>query len=583
MPYTPWDDTINDYAGEFAGDPEFLATVASIIKAESGFRLTAIGDNGESAGPYQMHSRGAGAGMSLQDRMNIDTASSVMVPQYVQAFRQGRQLGLTGPQLAVYVGGRIQRPAAGNERHYGTAYASITGDDYDIGESIADSSNAGRLAGGGAGYAVPGKLPNVGRGASMPNTQAAAPADPLGWMKNLFGGYGMAETKKKESRKQADDLATGIGPLLQLIMRLLGPAAESVGNAGVYAGRLGAAGLSSLGGQAGGTLGSVGSGVGRLAASAGTAGSLLPLGGLAGGSAIAAALGAGGIGGGGPVLPGDPGQPGPSTEAPGANHPGGMAPSRTAGAPGPNHPGGLAPGAAGASPASPAAQAQAKAQQAGGGVQISAADQRSGNINQMEMEDLIRRAYLEGGLDPAFLGNPLVKRSMQHAGSLAGLSALAGLGAGPLNQISNVDRVNQLGPMLSNPNSAVDLYRQLVSQQQGSPADSILAAKAQQMRGAGQDGPVALSPEEQIAANEYAQSGASSPAQFAAKQDPRIARLVASALSGGNLGNQMFLQPWTESMMQQYAAYEPENIMKRKSTLDLLMAAIQGMQGSQRR
>ena len=129
--FSPFDDVVKKYAGELKNDNEFMAIVAAIMKTESGFNPKSMGDYEkgipQSYGLFQMHNQGHGKkyAMSPEDRMNPDKAASKMVPEYVDKFIEGKQQGLSGADLAVFVGGRVQRPLAGLEAKYGEAFNSL--------------------------------------------------------------------------------------------------------------------------------------------------------------------------------------------------------------------------------------------------------------------------------------------------------------------------------------------------------------------------------------------------------------------------------------------------------------------------
>lgn len=569
-PITPWDDVISSYAGpDLAEDPEFLAVVASIIKAESGFRLDAVGDQGASIGPYQMHERGAGAGMSPQQRMDINIASSKMVPQYAQAFREGRAQGLSGPQLAVYVGGRVQRPAPGNEQHYGTAYAAITGGNYQVP------------------YQVPTGLPRVGTGglkdSGVSLLGAGSPSSE--WLRTLFGGS-MAETKRKGTdRKSGDEpLVSAIGPLLARILALLQSGAGTVGPRLGSAADAGLAGIGGLGSRlAGLNISGAGLGAPTLDSLASGFAGELPAGlrallsnpnlygGLAAGGAASSLMSAQGPGGGVPPLPPDAG---PANAGPGGAT--GVAPSRVSPAGGAAHPGNLT--------AAQTAQAQATAQQAGGGLAggagIPAGAWQDPAVMLLPMQDLVRRAALQGGLPASALTAPAHRRALGYATDLAEMAALANAGG-----IPNTEIVQQLLPALlkQGPRAADQLYAQMAGQP-ADPAAAMLQAKQGIMQGQGQVGPPALSPQEQIMAQEMQAAGGGSPAQWAFRARPELLTALASVMSAGNLGRQLSLQPYAENQLAQFQAFAPENELQNQTTLDMLNAIMAVMrQGQSRR
>lgn len=98
----------------------------SLIQAESGGNAGIVGDNGASVGLFQLHERGVGYGYTVEQRQNPDLQFSLMAPRISNAYNEGIAQGLTGRDLAVYVGAKAERPAAGSEYRYGEAYDRIT-------------------------------------------------------------------------------------------------------------------------------------------------------------------------------------------------------------------------------------------------------------------------------------------------------------------------------------------------------------------------------------------------------------------------------------------------------------------------
>lgn len=100
--------------------------IQSLILAESGGNVKAVGDNGNSIGLFQMNmAGGAGSGYTAAQLQDPNVQMRAMVPQIADAVKQGLSMGLTGSDLAVYVGKTVERPAAGNEQAYGTAYDKL--------------------------------------------------------------------------------------------------------------------------------------------------------------------------------------------------------------------------------------------------------------------------------------------------------------------------------------------------------------------------------------------------------------------------------------------------------------------------
>jgi hypothetical protein len=86
-----------------------LCAIAAAL-SESGGDPDASGDNGHSIGLWQMYDQGLGAGMSVADRADPDTAAAVMVgifnANYADAIRQG----YSGEQLVRYCCMYTERP-----------------------------------------------------------------------------------------------------------------------------------------------------------------------------------------------------------------------------------------------------------------------------------------------------------------------------------------------------------------------------------------------------------------------------------------------------------------------------------------
>jgi hypothetical protein len=77
---------------------------------ESGGNPRAIGDNGHSAGLWQMHDAGLGAGMTLEQRMDPVTACDRMLPEYRSTFLHFSAQGLDGEDLAAQTYLFTERP-----------------------------------------------------------------------------------------------------------------------------------------------------------------------------------------------------------------------------------------------------------------------------------------------------------------------------------------------------------------------------------------------------------------------------------------------------------------------------------------
>lgn len=129
--FSPYDAVFGRYAGGLAGDPQFMATVAAGAFAESGFNPRAIGDSGHSVGLFQMHDRGAGAGLG-DSRYDPDVQAQHMLPRYAAAYQKYRALGYQGAQLAAWVAAEAERPLGWDNpngaahANYRRAYARVT-------------------------------------------------------------------------------------------------------------------------------------------------------------------------------------------------------------------------------------------------------------------------------------------------------------------------------------------------------------------------------------------------------------------------------------------------------------------------
>lgn len=128
--FSAYDDIIRKYAGDLAGDPQFIAVVAAGMQAESGQNPQSFGDNGQSTGLFHMHAGGAGAGWSVADRQDPDKAASKMVPIWAAAYKQGLARSLTGRDLAAFTGVTANRPddrKGEASATYRSAYDVVTG------------------------------------------------------------------------------------------------------------------------------------------------------------------------------------------------------------------------------------------------------------------------------------------------------------------------------------------------------------------------------------------------------------------------------------------------------------------------
>lgn len=123
--YSPFDDVFRKHAGDLAGDNEFIAIVAAGTHAESTWDANnTTGDGGHSWGLFQMHDRGAGAGMG-NARLDPDAASAVMVPKYAAAYKKYKALGYSGSKLAALVAQDAEQSADPTGSAYAQAYDLI--------------------------------------------------------------------------------------------------------------------------------------------------------------------------------------------------------------------------------------------------------------------------------------------------------------------------------------------------------------------------------------------------------------------------------------------------------------------------
>ena len=89
-----------------------LAALAN-ARHESDLSNYAVGDSGESVGLFQLYSRGAGAGMSLEERMNPRKNTKRIIQetdQFGGALMEAYRSGASVAQLTVLFGRDIERP-----------------------------------------------------------------------------------------------------------------------------------------------------------------------------------------------------------------------------------------------------------------------------------------------------------------------------------------------------------------------------------------------------------------------------------------------------------------------------------------
>jgi len=119
-----WADMAAQYGGEAGVPPEFIL---ALIKAESNGNPRAVGDAGHSVGLFQLHDRGVGYGYTVEQRYDPALQFQLMMPRIAAAYQAGVAKGLSGRQLAMFVGQQAERPAAAAVPRYGVAYDQITG------------------------------------------------------------------------------------------------------------------------------------------------------------------------------------------------------------------------------------------------------------------------------------------------------------------------------------------------------------------------------------------------------------------------------------------------------------------------
>jgi hypothetical protein len=104
-------------------DPNILR---AIIQAESQWNPNAVGDAGASIGLLQNHMRGGrGTGYTKEQLLDPRFNLELGMPEISSWYRRGTAAGLSGADLARYVGQHAQRPAAGMEQNYAKAYENL--------------------------------------------------------------------------------------------------------------------------------------------------------------------------------------------------------------------------------------------------------------------------------------------------------------------------------------------------------------------------------------------------------------------------------------------------------------------------
>lgn len=118
-----WLDTAKDYGERYNVPPEYILP---LIQAESGGNPQAVGDNGASVGLFQLHERGVGYGLTVEERYNPQLQFDRMMPRIKAAYDQGRARGLQGRALAEFVGGQAEVSVPESHYRYGDAYDWIS-------------------------------------------------------------------------------------------------------------------------------------------------------------------------------------------------------------------------------------------------------------------------------------------------------------------------------------------------------------------------------------------------------------------------------------------------------------------------
>jgi len=107
-----WAQMAAEYGGEAGVPPEFIL---ALIKAESNGNPRAVGDAGHSVGLFQLHDRGVGYGYTVEERYDPALQFQLMMPRIAAAYNAGVAKGLSGRQLAMFVGQQAERPAVAPE------------------------------------------------------------------------------------------------------------------------------------------------------------------------------------------------------------------------------------------------------------------------------------------------------------------------------------------------------------------------------------------------------------------------------------------------------------------------------------
>ena len=150
------------------------------------------------------------------------------------------------------------------------------------------------------------------------------------------------------------------------------------------------------------------------------------------------------------------------------------------------------------------------------------------------LPDLIRAAVLNGGMNPIWLSNPLVRRMLSGLTGGAMVEALARQGTGQSTNTNDI--IGSLGGQFGQPGGPGQGWWDRIASMQSNPM-----------------------------------------VQTAFGSNPEFASQIAQSLSMGNLGRQMFFAPYVENtMLPTYMAREPEMIESERTTLDLLRQIMGG-------
>jgi tape measure domain-containing protein len=101
------------------------AIALALAKVESGFNAKAVGDQGHSVGLFQLNDRGAGAGLTKEQRMDPATNARTFFEQEGKHFQAAIRDGFRGMDLAKEFGRRAERPLEGTEGKYADSYSDI--------------------------------------------------------------------------------------------------------------------------------------------------------------------------------------------------------------------------------------------------------------------------------------------------------------------------------------------------------------------------------------------------------------------------------------------------------------------------